>query len=341
MSFGADQTMKFTAITSQNFIDHLDPSDALAKKDYVAMYSSQWKGVTTDPRLMLIPIDDHLVHRGDGGFDVMRCVKGSLYQLREHLNRLSRTMKAISMNPPPGYDQIEEIISSLVAIGGERDCLVRITVSRGPGSFSVNPYDTLGSQLYVNVIRYHEPPESLYRDGVILITSKTPIKTSFFANIKSCNYLPNALMKKEAIDAGANYSVGLDEEGFLAEGPTENIGVFGRDHVLRFPGFERTLSGITAKRVFELAATLVQEGLVKEVRFDKILPDQARGAREVFLTGTSINVLPVTRYDGGPIGDGRPGPVFERLGALLKQDMTQNQALLTRIDWDKGLELLS
>ncbi|MFO7986535.1 MAG: aminotransferase class IV [Desulfatiglandaceae bacterium] len=297
------------------------------------MYSSQWQGITRDPDLMMIPVDDHLVHRGDGGFDVMRCISGKIYQLKEHLERLERTAKGISLQLPAEYARITDLIEATVITGGEKDCLIRVTVSRGPGSFSANPYDCPSSQLYINAIRFKPLSPALYRDGVTLITSKLPIKTAFFANIKSCNYLPNALMKKEAIDAGASYSVALDEKGFLAEGSTENIGVVGKDGILRFPRHNRTLSGITANRVFQLAKVLVSKETLKAVGFSDISPRAAYDADEIFLTGTSLNILPVVQYDGRRIGRGIPGPVYAQLTDLLMKDMTQNREILTHMDW--------
>ena len=120
---------------------------------YLVMYSSQWNGFVTDPDLMLVPIDDHLVHRGDGVFDVMRCVNGKIYQMEAHLQRLERSAKAIALELPPDYNGIREIIKTLVLKGGEKDCLVRVVLSRGPGGFSTNPFECPASQMYINVIR--------------------------------------------------------------------------------------------------------------------------------------------------------------------------------------------
>ena len=327
------RAMKFKIITKDNFFRDWKSQDRPWQEDYLAMYSSLWPGITTDPDLMMIPIDDHLVHRGDGVFDVMRCVTGKIYQMEGHLERLNRSARAISLGFTPGREDIREVIKRLVLVGGEKDCLIRVVISRGPGSFNANPYDCPSSQLYINVIRFRSLPDKYYKEGVSVITSKTPIKRSFFATIKSCNYLPNVLMKMEAIDAGSKYSLALDKDGFLAEGSTENVGVVTDDGVLKFPGFERTLSGITAKRVFELADELVKEKKVNGVKHARITLEEAYRAKEVFLTGTSINILPVVSYDGRIIGHGAPGPVYSELASLLRKDMTGNQEILTEIDW--------
>jgi branched-chain amino acid aminotransferase len=328
--------MKFRAITKENFLLNLGSQSRPWQNNYLIMYSSQWNGVTTDPDLMMIPIDDHVVHRGDGAFDVIRCVRGRIYQMEEHLKRLDRSAKAISLNLPPGYERIRDLIADLVAAGGERDCLIRVILSRGPGSFSANPFECPYSQMYVNVIRYRGLPDEYYREGIPIITSGIPIKKSFFANIKSCNYLPNVLMKMEAIEAGCKYSVALDEEGFLAEGSTENVGVLTADDIVKFPGFERTLSGITVNRLFQLSDHLVKEGVIRKVEFARISTEDAYQAKEMFLTGTSLNILPVVSYDDRRIGNGKPGQVYERLSSLLWEDMTENKDLLTEINWENG-----
>lgn len=303
-------------------------------RDYLVMYSTLLKGMVTDPDLMLIPIDDHLVHRGDGVFDVMRCVDGRIYQMEAHLRRLERSAKAISLKMVPEYDRVREIIKALTAKGGERNCLIRVILSRGPGSFTTNPFDCPSSHMYINVVRHHRPPEHWYRGGISMITSHVPIKNPFFAVIKSCDYLPNVLMKMEAMNAGSPYAVGLDEEGFLAEGSTENVGIFARDGFLKFPGLEKTLDGITLGRTFELAQVLVRDGLMRGVSFARISPEEARDAHEMMIMGTSIGVLPVTQYDGSVIGDGHPGPVCSALGRLLEADMRENRDLLIDVEWD-------
>lgn len=326
--------MNLKTVTKENVFQSMAREKKPWQGDYLAMYSSQWQGMVTDPDLMTVPIDDHLVHRGDGVFDVMRCVEGSIYQMEAHLSRLEKSAKAISLSLPPDYGQIREIIKTLILAGGEKNCIIRVILSRGPGGFSTNPFESPSSQIYINVIRYRRPSKTFYRKGVSLVTSRIPIKKSFFATIKSCNYLPNVLMKMEAINAGSQYAIGLDEESFLAEGSTENISVLSSDGILRLPGFEKTLAGITAKRLFELAETLIQEEKLQSVRFDRIPLEEAYHASEILLTGTSINILPVARFDGKPVGQGRPGPLYQSLSRLLDRDMRENRDLLTPIAWD-------
>jgi branched-subunit amino acid aminotransferase/4-amino-4-deoxychorismate lyase len=320
-------------ITRENVFRSLDAEERAWQQSYLAMYSSLWGGFTTDPALMTVPLDDHLVHRGDGVFDTMRCVQGRIYRMASHLERLEGSAGAISLPMPHEYERVRDIVGALVVRGGQRDCVIRITLSRGPGSYSTNPFDCPSSQMYVVVIRYKDQSEEMLNQGTCIVTSRVPPKRSFYARIKSCNYLPNVLMKMEAVQGGCPYAVALDEDGFLTEGSTENVGILSPDGTLKFPGFERTLAGTTVTRVFDLARSLVEEGLISGVRFDRIPLEEAYAAREVMLMGTSINVLPVVRFDGRPVGDGRPGPVSSELSRLLWKDMTENVDMLTDLDW--------
>jgi branched-chain amino acid aminotransferase len=316
-------------ISKENFFSALQPKARPWQKNYLAMYSSQWKGYVRDPDLMIIPIDDHLVHRGDGVFDVMRCLGGKIYQLEAHLHRLELSAKAISLELPVEYFEIREIIKTLVRESGEEECNIRVVISRGPGSFSTNPFDCPSSLLMVILVRYHEPPKKYYTEGIPIITSRVPFKQSFFARIKSCNYLPNVLMKMEAIKGGCEYSIGLDDDGFITEGSTESIGIVSKDGILKFPSFDKTLPSVTVKRIFELAMELKAEGIIRDIQFAKIPLSEAYESSEVILLGTSINVVPVVLFDDHRIGDGSPGQVFKRLSQLLWIDMTGNRALLT------------
>jgi len=182
-------------------------------QDYLAMYSSIWGGVVTHPFLMVVPVDDHMVHRGDGVFETFKCVDGRIYALERHLDRLERSARTLYLPLPAPRDEIISIIRETIRIGGEQDCLIRLFISRGPGGFTVNPYECPASQLYVVVAHLHVPAGQEYARGVSLKSSSVPPKKPYFATIKSCNYLQNVLMKKEAVDADADYTVALDENG--------------------------------------------------------------------------------------------------------------------------------
>ena len=320
-------------------IQILNPAQALKRQrdrnspwwyNYLAMYSSIWGGIITDQWLMSLPLDDHMVHRGDGVFDFCKCVGGGIYQFEAHLDRLQRSAEAIYLPLPADFEKIYDIVAAVVKAGGRRDCGVRIFASRGPGGFSADVTECPATQLYVVATLPRIPPPEQFETGIAVAISRVPIKPGSFANIKSCNYLPNVLVKREATIRQAHYGLTLDEEGNLAEGATESLGLVTPDGRLMLPPEDRVLPGITSARIKVLAQGLVGD-LLSAVEVGKFGPEDAYSAREVMLFGTSIDVLPVTTIDGRMVADGRPGPVSRALLEMLRRDMTENDEMVTMV----------
>ncbi|HEY8240367.1 MAG TPA: aminotransferase class IV, partial [Kiritimatiellia bacterium] len=198
-------------LTAENAADRLRAARQPFHDEYYAMYSSAWDGIVTDPTLMVVPMDDHLVHRGDGVFETIKCVAGKIYCLEAHLDRLFFSAGKIGLQSAWPREEIRDTIIQTVRAGGRKDCLVRAILSRGPGSLGVSPYDCPRPGLYVLAHQLKPPFMELHPEGAHVVTSKVPVKPGYFANIKSCNYLPNVLMKKEASDQGADFSLSFDE----------------------------------------------------------------------------------------------------------------------------------
>ena len=318
-------------ITKEEYFRSLDLEERPWQDNYLAMYSTLWQGVVTDPHLMMVPIDDHMVHRGDGIFETFKCVNGALYNLDAHLSRLERSAADLGFNLPVSMARTREIIAETIRIAGHRDCAVRLFVSRGPGSFGVNPYDCPCAQLYIAITRLIAPFMTRHPEGAVVRTSAVPVKHPFFAGVKHCNYLNNVLMKKEAVEAGVDFVVAFDYEGRLGEGATENIGVVTRDGVLTFPNLDGILMGTTMMRVMALAEQVVAEGILKAVRFGDIGRDDMEAAREMVIVGTTTDVTRVSKFDDSIVGNGTAGPVFERLSQLLLNDIHNNREMRTPV----------
>jgi branched-chain amino acid aminotransferase len=299
------------------------------QKTYYAMYSSVYGGIVTDPRLMLIPIDDHMVHRGDGVFEALKAVDGHIYNLTAHLERLVNSARGIELNLPVSLAELEQAIIETARAAALPTCMIRIYVSRGPGGFGVNPYECPAPQLYVVITALGTPFMTLHPEGARLCTSAIPAKSAEMAKIKNCNYAPNVLMKKEAVDRKFDFSMGFDERGFLTEGATENMGIVSRDNRLLFPALDRILTGTTMLRAMALSQELVREGVLSFSGLADITHKDILEARELIIAGTTLNVVAGVEFDGHPIGTGKPGPVYHRLAVLLENDMRHNPAVLT------------
>jgi len=292
------------------------------KRNYYAMFSSLLGGIVTDPELMCIPADDHMVHRGDGVFEAIKCTHNRIYALDAHIDRLELSANQISLKLPFSKGDIRRLCCDTVRIGlnyARADAaMLRLFVSRGPGSFTPNPYDTIGSQLYLIVTPYRSYPEEKYQTGVFAVTSQSEVKSTFFANIKSCNYLPNVLLKKESVDRNVEFAIGIDETGGVTEGPTENFAIVSSSGVLLVPSLERTLKGITTQRMLEFCP------MVKELsgfKIGKVTMEDLQTAKEAFMVGTTLDVLPVTKLNDILVnGTGEVGPVAKKLRELFLQD---------------------
>lgn len=303
------------------------------RSNYLAMYSSVFGGVTTDPTLMVLPIDDHMVHRGDGIFEASECVNGYLYNFDAHLSRLQRSAQLISLDLPFDLDTIKQIIMKTVAITGVKDCIVRPFVSRGLGGFSPKPMECQKSNLYVVIIRNESIPQHFYTTGVSAITTHIPVKPSFFAQAKSCNYLPNALAHLEAYRNKVDFAIGLDQQGYLTEAATESVAIVSKQKIFMHPNFDKILRGTTLLRAAELAKELLKSGDLKGISCEDILQEEAYDVSEMFILSTHNNVVPVVKYDGKTIGTGRPGPIFHRLSELFHKDRTENKEMLTPVSY--------
>jgi branched-chain amino acid aminotransferase len=281
------------------------------------MYSTLYGGIVKDPSLMIVPIDDHMVHRGDGVFEAIRFHGSKIYLLDEHLARLVRSADSIAMKLPLKLSEIKEICEGLRVASGVTDGLLRLFVARGPGDFSPNPYATIGSQFYAVVTAFKPMSAEMYTAGARLMISDVPVKPSFYSQVKSCNYLQNVMMKKQTVDRGYDFCVNFNEDGYLAEGPTENIALVDAQGVLCAPKFDYTLKGTTMVRAFDLARGA---GLASVEIRDIGLSD-LRTAREIMMIGTTLGVLPITSVEGAPVGAGQVGSVARGLGELLAKDM--------------------
>lgn len=285
-----------------------------------AMYSSVLGGIVTDPALMVLPFDDHMVHRGHAVFDTAMIVDGNLYQLDAHLERFLRSAEMARLQLPYEPQQLRQIIIDTAAASGQRQASVRYWLSAGPGGFGLSPRECIGSSFYVMIFRAQPEPETSYTEGVKVITSHVPIKPPFFARVKSTNYLPNVLVIMEAKDQGADNGIFIDERGLVGESSNMNVAFVTKDRVLRHPAFDAILTGITVQRVLQLAERLVQQGELRDIVVADISVADAKACAEMLMLGSSIKVAPVVQWDGQPIGDGKPGPIARRLFELWRED---------------------
>jgi 4-amino-4-deoxychorismate lyase len=295
---------------------------------YWAFYSSQLGGVVTDPALMVIPFDDHMVHRGHGIFDTAGLVDGKIYDLEAHLDRFLLSAERSKLRLPGSRDDIRDIIVKTTAVSGRRDGSIRYWLSSGPGSLELTPAAGAQPGFFVMVFAGLSYPERWYTEGLRVMTTTYPIKAPLYAITKATNYLPNVLMQMEAKEAGFDNGVFIDADGHVGESSNMNVAFVTREGALVHPKFDHILAGCTSLRLLELAPRLCDQGLLDGVEVRDITPAEARGAREMLLLGSSVKVAPIIQWDAQIVGEGKPGPVAKALLRLLDEDMRTSDRLI-------------
>lgn len=308
-------------LTSDQVLAKLQAAPRPWTEQYLAMYSSVWQGIITEPWLMMAPIDDHLVHRGDGVFEAIKCVDGGMYELDRHLARLAWGAGLIHIAMPLSLDELKQLSLEVVKAANMADCLLRIIISRGPGSMNANPAESVGAQVYIVACSPHTPAPEKYEQGVKLGLVEMPFKPGFYANVKSCSYLLNVMVKHQANLHGWDYPLWCSPEGLVSEGATENFALLDKDNSLVFPEASLMLEGITLQRAMELAEVLPARGLVEDIQRRVVRREDVLQARELMIISTSLDVLPATSLNDQPVADGKPGPVALALLELMRADI--------------------
>jgi branched-chain amino acid aminotransferase len=255
---------------------------------------------------------------GDSVYETIGTVRGRLFALSEHLDRLQRSADRLSLRLPPRAE-IEQAILDTVTAAGNPESRVRVMVTRGAGKLDLDPASADEPRLVVIVQPLGGPTRAMYESGVaVAIVSVTRnLPGAIDPAIKSGNYLNNVLALSEARrrSPGAHEAILLSATGSVAEGATSNVFAV-RDGAVQTPALSvGILDGVTRGKVMALAR---DNGVAcREVDF--LSPDDLRAADEIFITSAARGVLPVSQVDGRPVGAGTPGPVTRRLMALYER----------------------
>lgn len=257
-----------------------------------------------------VSIFDHGFLYGDGVFEGIRAYNGRIFRLREHLERLYKSAKAICLEIPLSMEDIEKITIETVRRNRLRDAYIRLIVSRGEGDLGLDPRKCPKPSVICIAHKITLYPEDIFRKGLSISTLST-IRNhpqALSPQIKSLNYLNNILAKIEATHSGADEGVMLNEKGYVAECTGENIFIVEGDTLSTPPCYVGALDGITRNAVLELGRG---SGLKAEERL--FTRYDLYNASECFLTGTAAEIVPVVNIDGRKIGRGVPGDITKDL----------------------------
>ncbi|HUO81757.1 MAG TPA: D-amino acid aminotransferase [Gammaproteobacteria bacterium] len=256
---------------------------------------------------------------GDSVYEVVPVYAGRLFLLDPHLDRLARSLLEIRLADPMDREAWIRLLDTLIARNEGGDMAVYMQVTRGADSQRDHrmPRD-LAPTVFAMATPFDGVPQATREHGIAAVVLEDTRWGR--CDIKSTGLLANVLLRAEAEDAGAQEAI-LVRDGHVTEGASSSVFVIADGVVRTPPNGPELLPGTTRDLVIALAH---DAGLpVEEARF---APEALAGADEIWISSAMREVLAVTRLDGEPVGDGRPGPlwrqIFERYQAYKQQFAT-------------------
>jgi D-alanine transaminase len=264
-----------------------------------------------------ISVEDRGFVFGDGVYEVLRVINGRPFAARFHDDRLKRSLEGVRISLPAGHspESLTEIARQLLRENGllEGEATMYMQITRGVATRAHNfPTPDVSPTIYISVARF-TPYSDLAQNGAPVITH--PDLRWGRCDLKTLNLLPNVLASQTAKERGA-FEAMLIRDGVVTEGTKTNFfGVV--DGSLRtHPSDTHILPGITRSVLRDLA---------RQVNIDldetPILSDEIPRLSELFLTGTTTDVMPVVRLDDKPVGKGKPGELTKRLQKVLAESL--------------------
>lgn len=259
----------------------------------------------------------HTLHYGGGVFEGIRAYKTSkgtaVFRLKEHIDRFFYSASALEMGLGFSKEELFQAVLDTIKSNEVEECYIRPLAFFGYGKMGLNPK---GAPVQVVIAVW---PWGAYlgsKEAVDVKVSKYirlhPSSTD--TNAKICGHYANSILASLEIQReGCDEALFLDYQGFVAEGPGENV-FFVKDGKLLTPSKENILAGITRDSVMKIA-----KGLGVEVEERKIGLDEAKAADEAFFTGTAVEVCSIVKIDQAVIGEGRIGEVTQRIKEVFEQ----------------------
>jgi branched-chain amino acid aminotransferase len=256
--------------------------------------------------------------RGYRIFTACRTIRGKIFRLEDHLERLYHSAEGIYMRPPLPRDELRQLLAKVLEenrnAGVKGDLLVDVIFSGGLAGSTMKQSGS-GAHLYIAVQELVAPPPKCYDEGVGLATF--PYQR-MYPDVKLLNYVGAILAHQTVVPSHDAYDVLFvfpPNQQTILEGSTFTMFFVDSEGDFLTPPLDgRILDSITRRVVFEIIAQRPE----MRIREEAMTLDRLSSVSEAFLVSTTRSVLPVVRIDGRPIGNGRPGPRTQALMNLFR-----------------------
>lgn len=257
----------------------------------------------------------HTLHYGLGVFEGIRCYKTAkgpaVFRLKDHIKRLENSAKLAGMKLPYSQNDIVKATKETISANGIEECYIRPIAYYGYGVMGLNPKGSpvnmaiavwpwgtyLGEEGLENGIRAKISPWARIHPRIL------PPQAKIVAN-----YANSIFAKVDALNSGYDEAILLNIDGYVTEGPGENLFIVKNGKLMTPPVSSGALVGITRDSIIKIARD-------EKIKFEErdFKPDELYAADEAFFTGTAAEVTPIREVDGKRIGDGKRGPITEKL----------------------------
>ncbi len=274
----------------------------------IAYHNGEFKPLAS---VVISPLDRGFLF-ADSVYEVIPAYDGHLFRLAQHLQRLHLSLTAIGLELAISASAWSDLLNQLVRRNGGGDLAIYLQVTRGAPTVRDHgfPPGPTEPTVFAMASPLKPLPRTVYQEGISTITCED-IRW-WRCHIKTTALLPNVLQRQQALDQGVADAI-LVRDGQLTEATAANVFLVHDQVILTPPRGPWILAGITRELILELAST---KGI--PYREQELPVTHLRQASEVWLTSSTKEIIPVTRVDHQPVGDGRPGPVWRRLMALLQ-----------------------
>jgi len=273
-----------------------------------------WVGPLAEAR---ISVQDRGFLFGDGVYEVLRAYGGRIFLLRPHLERLASSARGLSLEVPRSRRGLETLLQSLLHESGYSEARIYVQVTRGAARREHVFPRKVRPSLVIWVEAMHGVADSKRQSGLRVITVDDQRWNR--CHLKSLLLLPNVLARQEAHQRGVDEALLLGPGGIVREGAGTNVFLVSRRRLRTHPLTSEILPGITRQHVIGLARAA---GLgVDEQRFRL---STLHKADEVFVSSTTLEIMPVVQVDGRRIGTGKPGAVTRELMHLFEESVPKN-----------------
>lgn len=254
-----------------------------------------------------VPVLDRGFIFGDGVYEVVPVYDRRPFRLTDHLDRLQQSLDGIRLANPHSTEEWETLMRPIIEAAEWPDQGIYIQVTRGPAPRD-HPFPrTVIPTVFIMAMPLPAPPPEAVEKGVAAITAAD--NRWLRCDIKATALLANVLLRQLSVDAGCAETI-LIRDGFLTEGAASSVFLVKDGVIIAPPQSNLMLPGITYDVVLDLAREAAIATAIRPVAASEL-----ETADEIWLTSSTKEITPVTTLDGHPVGDGRPGPVFERLYA--------------------------